>query len=154
MGDIGFRTAVELAAAIREREISSRELLDHYLARVERHNAGLNAIVTLDVERARARAAAADAALARRESWGPLHGVPITIKDTIETAGLRTTAGYPPLRDHVPVENAPTVQRLIDAGAIVFGKTNTPLLAADWQTYNPVFGPTNNPWDPTRTPGG
>ena len=80
--------------------------------------------------------------------------MPITIKDTIETAGLRTTAGFPPLRDHVPPANAPTVQRLVDAGAIVFGKTNTPLLAADWQSFNPIFGPTNNPWDPTRTPGG
>ncbi len=154
MSDLGFGSATELAAAIRDREVSSRELLEHYLARVERHNPRLNAIVTLDVERARARAYLADAELARGELWGPLHGVPITIKDTIETAGLRTTAGFPPLADHVPATSAPSAARLIDAGAVVFGKTNTPLLAADWQSFNPVFGTTNNPWNPERTPGG
>ncbi len=154
MSDLGFKSASELAASIRDREISSRELLDHFLARVERLNPRLNAVVTLDVERARDRAYRADAALARGELWGPLHGVPITIKDTIETAGLRTTAGFPPLGDYVPAANAPSVQRLIDAGAVVFGKTNTPTLAADWQTFNPIFGTTNNPWDTARTPGG
>ena len=93
MTDIAFRSATQLAAAIRSQEIGSRELLEHYLQRVERFNPKLNAVVTLDSERARQRADAADAALARGERWGPLHGVPITIKDCMETAGLRTTSG-------------------------------------------------------------
>lgn len=154
MTDLGFHAASELAALIRRREMSSRELLDHYVARIERYNPRLNAVVTLDVERARARADAADAALARGETWGPLHGLPITIKDTIETAGLRTTAGSPDLADRVPAADAPAVRRLVDAGAVVFGKSNAPLMAGDWQTYNAVFGTTNNPWDTARAPGG
>ncbi len=102
MTELHFRSASELAAALRRRELSSRELLEIYLGRIEKHNPGLNAVVTLDAERARTRAAEADAALARGESWGPLHGVPITIKDSFETAGLRTTSGAPELANHVP----------------------------------------------------
>jgi len=154
MPDIAFRSALELAVAIRNREVSSRELLEHYLRRIERHNPAINAIVTLDVERARAQADAADAALARGESLGPLHGLPITVKDTVETAGLRTTAGAPLHAEHVPAQDAPAVARLKAAGAIVFGKTNIPVFAMDLQTYNPIFGATNNPWDVTRSPGG
>lgn len=154
MDELAFRTATELVAALRRKEVSSRELLDHYLARVERVNPRLNAVVTLDVERARKRAAAADEALARGELWGPLHGLPMTIKDTFETAGLRTTAGFSPLADHVPTVDAVAVARLIGAGAVVFGKTNVPMLAGDWQTYNAIFGTTNNVWDVTRAPGG
>jgi amidase len=152
--DIAFRSALELAIAIRNREIGSRELLEHYLKRVEQYNPQINAIVTLDAERARKRADEADAALARGEYWGPLHGLPMTIKDTIETAGLRTTAGAPVHADHVPTRDAPTVARLKAAGAVVFGKTNTPVFAMDGQSYNPLFGVTNNPWDLTRSPGG
>ncbi len=154
MTELLFESASQLAARIRRRELGSRELLDLYLGQVEKHNPALNAIVTLDAERARARAAQADAAAARGAWWGPLHGLPITIKDTFETAGLRTTSGYPALAEHVPATNADVVERCLTAGAVVFGKTNTPLLAGDWQSYNPVFGTTNNPWDPTRTPGG
>ena len=95
MTDVAFCSAGELVAAIRKRELSSRELLEHYLKRVELYNPQINAVVTLDVERARRRAGAADAALARGEVFGPLHGLPVTIKDTIETAGIRTTAGAP-----------------------------------------------------------
>ena len=95
MTDIAFRSACDLITAIRKRELSSRELLEHYLKRVERYNPQINAVVTLDVERARKRADTADAALARGEVFGPLHGLPVTIKDTIETAGIRTTAGAP-----------------------------------------------------------
>lgn len=146
--------AVELAAAIRRREISSVELLDACAARIERLDGPLNAVVTLDLERARARAQEADAALARGEDWGPLHGLPITVKDTLETAGLRTTAGFPPLAGHVPPADATIVARTVRAGAIVFGKTNTPVLAGDLQSFNPVFGTTNSPWDTTRTCGG
>jgi amidase len=154
MTDIAFRSALELAVAIRNHEISSRELLEHYLQRVDLHNPKINALVTLDAERARARADEADAALARGEYWGPLHGLPITIKDTIETAGLRTTAGAPVHAEHVPLHDAPAVARLKAAGAVVFGKTNTPVFAMDAQSYNPLFGTTNNPWDLTRSPGG
>ncbi len=154
MDDLGFRGAADLAAAIRSRDVSSRELLDHYLARVERFNPRLNAIVTLDIERARARANAADAALARGENWGPLHGVPITVKDTLETAGIRTTAGAPMLSDHVPKADAVSVARLLSAGAVLFGKTNTPIFAGDGQAYNAIFGTSNNPWDLGRSPGG
>jgi amidase len=154
MSELAFRPAVELAAAIRRRELGSRELLEHYLVRIERLNPRVNAVVTLDVDRARARADAADAALARGESWGPIHGLPMTIKDSLETAGLRTTSGAPELAEHVPAADAPAVARVVAAGAIVFGKTNLPTYASDAQTYNPVFGTTNNPWDPTRVPGG
>jgi amidase len=154
MTDIAFRPAGELTAAIRSREISSRELLDHLLERVERLDPPINAVISLDVERARDRADQADAALARGESWGPLHGLPITVKDCFETAGLRTSCGAPQLADHVPERNAVAVARLLAAGAVLFGKTNTPTFAMDWQTYNPLHGTTRNPWNTDRTPGG
>jgi amidase len=152
--ELAFRSATALLRALRDREISSRELLDHYLARIERLNPGLNAIVTLDAERARRRADAADAARARGEAHGALYGLPISVKDCFETRGLRTTAGSPRLADHVPDEDAVAVARLAAAGAIVFAKTNTPTLAMDWQTHNPLFGTTCNPWDAQRSPGG
>lgn len=147
-------TATELTGALRRGEVSSRELLDALVARVEERNPELNAVVTLDVERAQRRAARADDATARGESWGPLHGLPMTVKDVWETEGLRTTSGAPELADHVPDRDAVSVARLKDAGAIVFGKTNVPLYAGDLQTFNEVFGQTNNPWDTARTPGG
>jgi amidase len=146
--------ATELVAALRRRAVSSRELLEAYLHRVDRDGGRLNAVVTLDAERARAEAAAADEAAARGESLGRLHGLPVTVKDSIETAGLRTTCGAPELAAHVPVRDAVAVARLRAAGAVVFGKTNTPAYAADAQTANPVFGTTRNPWDPARSPGG
>jgi amidase len=154
MIDVAFRSARQLAGAIRTKEISSRELVDHYLDRIERLNPRINAVVTLDAERARRRADAADAALMRGELWGPLHGVPITIKDALETAGIRTTGGAQAFAEHVPGTDAAAVSRLIAAGAVVFGKTNLPVLSMDAQTYNPIFGTTNNPWDTTRAPGG
>ena len=154
MRDIAFRTALDLAAAIRRREIGSREILEHCLARVERLNPKINAVVTLDAERALRRADEADRALARGEVRGPLHGLPMTIKDTFETAGMRTTAGAPALSSHVPSRDAAAVARLVGAGAVVFGKTNVPLFAGDLQSYNAIFGTTNNPWDVARSPGG
>lgn len=154
MDDPGFSTATALTKAIRNHEIGCRELLELYLGRIERLNPRLNAVVTLAAERARREADAADAALGRGEAKGPLHGLPVTVKDTIETAGLRTTAGAPELAEHVPASDAAVVARLRAAGAIVFGKTNTPLYAGDAQTYNAVFGTTNNPWDVARSPGG
>jgi amidase len=152
--DLTLASAVDLAAAIRARRVSSAEAVDAYLARIERYNPALNAIVTLDAEGARRRAAAADAALARGEVWGPLHGVPITLKDGHATAGMRTTAGYPSLAEYVPVEDGTVAARMKAAGAVLLGKTNVPPLLMDIQTDNAVFGRTNNPWDGARTPGG
>jgi len=154
MSELHFRSATELTRALRHKEVSSVELLDHYLARVAKLNRRINAIVHLDAERARERARAADAALARGESWGALHGLPITIKDSFEVAGMPCTSGAPELAKHVPGASADAAQRLVDAGAVVFGKTNLPLYAGDFQSYNAVYGTTNNPWDVTRIPGG
>jgi amidase len=153
MTDIAFHTASELVAALRRREVSSRELLEHYLDRVSGQGR-INAVVTLDAERALDEATAADEAAARGELLGPLHGLPITIKDSIETVGLRTTCGVPELADHVPDRDATAVARLRTAGGIVFGKTNTPTWAGEPQTRNPLFGTTANPWDLDRSPGG
>ncbi|HEB89278.1 MAG TPA: amidase, partial [Deltaproteobacteria bacterium] len=154
MSDLGTRSARELAAMIRRKQISSRELLDDFLDTVAETNEPLNAVVTLDEEGARKAAARADEAIARGEALGPLHGLPMTIKDTFETAGVRTTAGNPVWKDHVPARDAETVARLKRAGAVVFGKTNLPFMAADVQSYNDLFGCTNNPHDLSRTPGG
>jgi amidase len=152
--DIAFRSVTELAAAIHSREVSSRELLEHYLGRIERLNPKVNAVVTLDAERALAQAAAADEALTHGDAIRPLHGLPMTVKDSIETEGIRTTSGAPELADHVPAVDADAVARLKAAGAIVFGKTNLPKYAMDFQSFNDVHGTTGNPWDPERTPGG
>ncbi|OGA14073.1 MAG: hypothetical protein A3H32_16950 [Betaproteobacteria bacterium RIFCSPLOWO2_02_FULL_63_19] len=149
-----FSSASELAAAIRARRTSATEVLQMYLARIAKHNPALNAICTLDEEGALLRARAADAALARGELWGPLHGVPMTIKDALETAGMRTTGGHPPLAQYVPARDATAVARLRAAGAILMGKTNLPPLSADYRADNPIFGRTNNPWNLERTPGG
>jgi amidase len=152
--DIATATAAELAQALRDRQLASRELLDALLERSARLNPALNAIVAWDTERARDAATAADDATARGEVTGPLHGLPMTVKDVWETEGLVTTSGAAELADYVPQLDAVPVARLKAAGAIVFGKTNTPLYAGDWQTYNDVYGRTNNPWDPARTTGG
>lgn len=154
MSDLPFKSAVELAAAIRDRQVGCAELLDLYVQRMERHNPALNAIVVTDLENARKRAAEADEALTKGDVWGPLHGVPMTIKESYDVAGLPTTWGMPSLRDNVASRNALAVDRFLDAGVVLFGKTNVPLLLADWQSYNDVYGATNNPWDLKRTPGG
>ncbi|WP_223635591.1 amidase [Corallococcus sp. EGB] len=147
-------TATELAAALRERQVTSVEVLDAFLTRARQHNPALNAVVTWDEARARQRAEAADAALARGESWGPLHGVPFTVKDAFSTEGLRTTSAHPLFAEHVPARDAAAVARLKAAGAIVFGKTNLPPFAGDFQTAGPLLGRANNPHDLARTPGG
>lgn len=147
-------TARELAEKIRTRALSSLEIVDYFLKRIERHNPAINAVVTLDAERARASARAADEAVARKASLGALHGVPMTIKDAFEVSGLRTTAGAKIWQDHVSSLDALAVTRLKAAGAIVLGKTNTPPFCSDLQSYNTLFGTTNNPWDLARTPGG
>lgn len=148
-----FEPAVRLAAAIRERRVGCADLLGLHLRRIERYNPSLNAIVVLD-ERAKARAREADDALTRGETWGPLHGVPVTVKEAFDVAGLPTTWGVPALRDNMATRNAAVVDGLVGAGAIVVGKTNVPLLLSDWQTFNAIHGTTNNPWDLRLGPGG
>ncbi len=152
--DLDRTTATELARAIADRSVSSREALEHLIARVERLNPDLNAVVALDLDRARTEADAADATTASGGATGPLHGVPMTVKDVWETEGLVTTSGAPELRSYVPESDALAVSRLRAAGAVIFGKTNTPLYAGDFQTFNEVYGVTNNPWDTSRTAGG
>jgi amidase len=152
--DLAFLPAVDLMRLLESKELSSRELLDCFLERVERINPQVNAIVTLDAERAMERAQAADDARASGQSLGVLHGLPITVKDVFETKDLRTTAGADELADYVPNRDAVLVARLKQAGAIIFGKTNTPALAGGGQTFNNLFGTTNNPWDLEKTPGG
>ena len=154
MEDLTKLTASQAAEAVRNGQIRAIELVNAVLERIEKENPALNAIVTLDTEGARQQAKDADEALQRGEQIGPLHGVPITIKDSFETAGMRTVSGYPPFARRIPSEDAPPVARLRKAGAIIIGKTNLPALANGIQTNNPVFGRTNNPWDLTRTPGG
>jgi amidase len=154
MLDVPFRSARQLAADIRRKKLGCLELLELYLARVEKYDGALNAVVVRDFARARTRARAADRALARGDVWGPLHGVPMTIKESYDVAGLPTTWGVPAYRDRIATRNAVVVDRLLGAGAVLFGKTNVPLYLADWQTFNAIHGTTNNPWDVTRAPGG
>ena len=154
MSALPFRSARQLASAIRRRTIGCLEALDLYLERVERFNPQLNAVVATDVDGARRRARQADAALRRGKVWGPLHGVPMTVKESYDVAGMPTTWGLGELKDNVPTRNALAVDRLLAAGVVIFGKTNVPAWLADWQSFNPVYGTTNNPWDLSRVPGG
>jgi amidase len=146
-------TATELLAALVARRVSSVELTQHAIARIERLDGAINAICVRDFERALAAAHAADAARAAGES-GALLGLPITVKESFNVAGLPTTWGFPAFRDYVPTEDAVAVARARAAGAIVVGKTNVPVGLGDWQSYNEIYGTTNNPWDLGRTPGG
>lgn len=148
-----FRSAVELTALIRAGDISSAEVVDACLARIEEVNPGLNAVVRL-ADAARDQARAADVALARGDVVGPLHGVPFTIKDSLDTAGLTTTAGTMGWADRVPAHDATVVARLRAAGGILLGKTNTPEFTWSNETDNDVYGATSNPYDLARTPGG
>ena len=153
--DIVFSSTTQLAAAIRAGHVSATEVLEAHLAQIATHNPTLNAVITLDAEQAHKQAREADEALARGEIWGPLHGVPFTLKDAHATAGMRTTTGFPPLADYVPQEDSPVAARLKAAGGILIGKTNVHMMLADpAQSINPIFGHTNNPWDIERTPGG
>jgi amidase len=149
-----FRSAKQLASDIRRRKIGCLETLDLFLARVDRFNPQLNAIVASDVAAARRRARQADAALRKGKVWGPLHGVPMTVKESYDVVGMPTTWGLSELKDNMPPRNALAVDRLLGAGAVLFGKTNVPSWLADWQSFNPVYGTTNNPWDLSRVPGG
>lgn len=145
-----FTPACQLAEAIRCRQVSAVEILDAFLQQTDVYNAKVNAIVTLDTEQAYCLARLADKAIARREWWGLLHGVPITVKDFFETARLRTTCSDRRLANYIPSCDATAVARLRQAGAINLDKTNLPFLAQDFQTDSPLFGRTNNSWNLTR----
>ena len=151
--DLDYRTTTELAGLLAARKVSAVELLERSVARIEARDKAVNAIVVRDFDRARDAAKAADAALAKGER-GPLLGVPMTVKESFNVAGLPTTWGFATAKDFRPKEDALSVARLKAAGAVILGKTNVPLSLADWQSYNDVYGSTNNPWDLTRTPGG
>ncbi|MFN0316057.1 MAG: amidase [Burkholderiales bacterium] len=152
--ELAFSSAKKLAARLKRGSIGCLELLDFYLGRVERYNPALNAIIAMDIDGARKRAKAADRALRRGEVWGPLHGVPVTIKESFDVAGMATTWGVSQHQYNIAAKNALAVERLNTAGAVLFGKTNVPVMLGDWQTFNPIYGTTNNPWDVSRTPGG
>ncbi len=149
-----WSTAREMAAAVAAKEISARELLTLHLDRIEQVNPAVNALVSVDPERAMAAATEADEATSRGESRGPLHGVPYAVKDTHEVAGWRTTFGSVLFADHVPDHDELVVGRVRDAGAVILAKTNVPEFAAGSHTFNRVFGTTLNPWDTTRSAGG
>lgn len=149
-----YLSATQLMTAIKNKEVTSVELLEAFIERIEMLNDGINAVITRNYEKALERAKAADEALARGEWWGPLHGLPMTIKDTFETTEMPTSSGIRPLQSHMARRNADVVEQLQEAGAIIFGKTNVPELAMDLQTYNKIYGITNNPWNRNHTVGG
>ena len=148
-----YRTAGEQVADLAARRVSAVELLDQAIARIEALDKSINAVAVRDFDRARQAAIAADQALARGERR-PLLGLPMTVKESFNVAGLPTTWGIPAFKDWRPTEDAVPVQRLKAAGAVIIGKTNVPVALADWQTTNPIYGTTNNPYDIARTPGG
>ncbi len=152
--NIALLSAVEQRRQLTDGEISATELLDACLGQLDRHNPSLNAVVFTDLDAARAAANAADHAHAAGESLGALHGLPMTIKDSIDVAGAPSTWGDPAHADHRPVGDADVVRQLKAAGAVVYGKTNVPKHLAAWQTYNDIHGRTDNPWDPLRSAGG
>jgi amidase len=154
LADIAFRSATEHLAALASGSVSASELLEHYVSRVEAIDPRVNAVVVRDLERARARARALDEARSRGEAMGPLHGLPMTVKESFHLQGTPTTFGYGAFKDNVATSNAAAVERLAAAGAVIFGKTNVPPGLMDGQSWNEVYGRTNNPWNLDRTPGG
>ncbi len=146
-----FETATRLGRAIRNGRLSSVEATKAHLDRIARVNGPLNALVLVDEAGAMKAARAADRARSQKKPLGQLHGVPITIKEAFDVAGLRTTSSHPPLKDNVATEDASLVARLRAAGAVILGKTNVPELCADFQTDSPIFGTTKNAWDERRT---
>jgi amidase len=149
-----FASALDAAAAIKAKRISSLELTELAFKRVDKYNPKLNAVILQFREQSFARARQADQALAKNNLWGPFHGVPITVKESYGMEGVPTTAGVPQFKDFRPKRNALAVDRILRAGAIIAGKTNVPVMLADLQSYNPIYGASNNPWDLARTPGG
>ena len=152
--EVAYWSVVEQAKAIKEGKFTSRELLELTIERIESVNPELNAVVTMDLDLARKLADEADDKLKAGAVVGPLHGIPITVKDALETAGIRSTGGATELHNHVPDRDAPVVKAVKEAGAIVLGKTNLPRWSGDIQAYNDMFGTTVNPWNSDRVPGG
>ena len=149
--DPTFLPATQLAALVRSGKIGALELLDHYIARTERLDTRINAVVVRDFERARTRAKHLDS---QPDKSAPLFGVPTTVKESFDVQGLPTTRGHPELKDQQVTISSIAIRRLEAAGAVIFGKTNVPVDLADWQSYNPVYGTTSNPWNTEHTPGG
>jgi len=152
--DIGLRSTVEQADLIQRGELSSRELTEHFIERIERLDGEINSVITRDFETALAESDVADASQQKGQSLGVLHGVPITVKDALQTKNLKSTGGATELRDNVPSQDAAVVASIRGQGGIVMGKTNLPRWSGDIQAYNDIFGTTNNPWDISRGPGG
>ncbi len=154
MSRLAFLSARELAAKIRAKEISSLELTEHFINRIEQLDDDINAVVVRDFDRAMAAASKADKQLTAGDITGPLHGVPVTVKEAFNIAGLATTWGIPSLKDNIADADAEVVKRFKQAGAVFLGKTNVPYVLGDFQSYNDIYGVTNNPWDTSRSPGG
>jgi amidase len=148
-----FKTAVEMSAALAAKKVSAVELAQDAIGRIERHDGKINAICVRDFDRGLEAARAADASLARGETR-PLLGIPLTVKESYNIAGLPTTWGFVPQKDFKPAEDALSISRVKAAGGVILGKTNVPLGLGDWQSYNDIYGTTNNPFDLGRTPGG
>ena len=149
-----FRSATDLARLLRAGKITAPELLDACLSQYMQHNATLNAVVVTDIERAKKAAAASHRRLRKGKPLGPFDGVPMTAKESFDWTGTPSTWGAPRFRDNIASADAAAITRLTDAGAVIYGKTNVPLMLADWQNFNEIYGTTNNPWDVTRAPGG
>ncbi len=152
--NILFKSALAQGRMLRARKISARELLDESLKQYEKHHPNINAVIALDVDRARKAAAAADRRLKKNETLSSFDGVPMTAKESFDWVGLPSTWGDPVLKNNIPKQDAVALQRMLSAGAVAYGKTNVPLALSDWQSFNEIYGTTNNPWDVTRAPGG
>lgn len=151
---LAFASTAELCRRLQSGSVTSRALVELYLDRIERLNGPINAVVKVDADAARRAADARDAQFAAGEIVGPLHGLPMTVKDALEVAGLTTTGGIVPLAEHVPETDADAVAALREAGAAILGKTNVPMMSGDWQSYNDIYGQTGNPYALDRSPGG
>src|SRR3954465_11143907 len=151
--EFSFASAVELSAALKARQVSAVELAQDAIGRIERHDAKINAVCVRDFERGLAAAREADAEISRGETR-PLLGLAVTVKESYNVAGLPTTWGFPPQKDFRPPRDALSISRRKQAGGVILGKTNAPAGLADWQSYNDIYGTTNNPYDLGRTPGG
>ena len=147
-GDLDFASAAEAARAVRSGRIGARELTERMLTRIKTYNPKLGAVVNVLADQALAEAARMDTDRGGKDARGPLHGVPILIKDAFEIAGVPTTGGVKQLAQYRPATDSEVVRRLRAAGAIVIGNTNVPFVLNDWQSYNDIYGTTNNPWDP------
>ena len=154
MSSMHYQPAHKLLTELEAGRITSESLTKALLERIRQQNSHINAVVTLDEERALSRARESDQQRAAGRATGPLHGLPMTLKDTWEVAGMTTTAGAPALQNHVPEKHADIARRLEEAGAIIIGKTNVPIYATDLQSYNKLFGVTNNPYNTDHSPGG